>query len=70
VRLALATGKLARKSDRAGMQAHFESNGWLLFDDDWIRVQLQRSAELGYENEVATIVAKLLLRERKAKADG
>jgi hypothetical protein len=68
VRLALATGKLARKSDRAGMEAHFESNGWLLFDDHWIRDRLQRSAQFGYENEVATIVAKLLLREQKTKS--
>jgi len=64
VQLALATGNLAAKSDRPGIKAEFEKQGWRLFDDVWIREQLKTVATDAYENEVATIVAKLLLKQR------
>lgn len=46
----------------------FEAEGWLRFGPDWIRNRLGNLAEAGYENSVAAIVAKLLLRnERMAR---
>ncbi|MBK7877784.1 MAG: hypothetical protein IPJ77_19050 [Planctomycetes bacterium] len=62
LRIALATGHIARKTDRDQMKAHFDGQGWLLFDDEWVRNQLSATAEADYENEAAIVVAKLLLR--------
>ncbi len=60
--LALATGKIARKTNRDGLRQYFEANRWCLFDDEWIRQKLERIEQRGYENDVAHICAKLLLR--------
>ncbi len=61
VQLCLAAGHIASKSDREGMTTHFKKHGWLLFDDAWILDRLRRAAESGYENDMAHIVAKLLV---------
>ena len=63
VTLALATGKIARKSDRAGLRRHFEDSRWRLYDEDWIRERLSSKSEAAYENDVAHVCAKLLLRD-------
>ena len=63
VRLCLAAGRVARRSDRQGLEAHFRSNGWPLFDEAWIRGELEAASGAAYENDVAVVVAKLLLRE-------
>jgi hypothetical protein len=62
ITLALAIGKLAQKSDAAGLRSHFESQGWKLFDPDWVRQRLLTASQSGYENDVAFVVSKLLLR--------
>jgi hypothetical protein len=62
VRLCLAIGKIATKTDSEGLRNHFRKKGWLLFDSDWIRGQLLTASKRGYENDVAFIVSKLLLR--------
>lgn len=62
VRLCLAAGKIARKSDRDGLLQHFASKGWLLFDSYWVRERLLKASQCGYENDVAFVVSKLLLR--------
>ena len=62
VTLGLATGKIARKTDRAGLESHFSSKGWVLLDDEWIAKSLRRTSDAGYENDVAHVVAKILLR--------
>lgn len=62
VRLCLAAGKIATEFDRNTLQEHFKSNGWFLFDDTWLRTKLLEVSEAGYENQVSSIVAKLLLR--------
>jgi hypothetical protein len=64
VRLCLAAGKIAAKSDVNAMHAHFDANGWLLFDENWVRKHLRATAEAGYENDVALVVAKVLERNR------
>ena len=44
------------------LRTHFNQKGWLLFDPRWIKKQLQSLSKLGYENDVAIIVAKLFER--------
>jgi hypothetical protein len=63
VSLCLAAGNIATADDRSKIQEHFIGQGWILFDDEWLRERLLRVSTSGYENEVAAIVAKLLLRE-------
>jgi hypothetical protein len=62
VRLALACGKIRNDVDRAAIRAHFDKQGWDLWDEAWLRERLQRMAQSGYENQVSAVVAKLLLR--------
>jgi hypothetical protein len=45
------------------MKAHFRRKGWMLWDDKWLRDGLKRAAASGYDNQVAAVVAKLLLRK-------
>ena len=61
VRLSLACGKVY-ESGRAKLRAHFQAQGWELWDEQWLREKLKRMAALGYENQVSAVVAKLLLR--------
>jgi hypothetical protein len=63
VRLCLAAGNIATAEDRRQLQEHFDQNGWLLFGDEWLHKRLEEMAAGGYQNEVAAIVAKLLLRQ-------
>lgn len=62
VRLSLACGKVRNEIDRAAIRAHFEGQGWDLWDEPWLRERLQRMARQGYENQVSAVVSKLLLR--------
>jgi hypothetical protein len=62
VTLCLATGKIASTTDRKALQAHFDSKKWRLFDDAQIREMLLKAVDAGYENEVALVVAKILMR--------
>ena len=61
VRLALACGKI-RDKDRKWLREYFAAQGWELWDELWLREKLKRMSELGYENQVSAVVAKLLLR--------
>lgn len=62
VKLSLAAGKVRNDNDRAAINAHFQTQGWELWDESWLREHLQRMAKRGYENQVSAVVAKLLLR--------
>lgn len=62
VRLSLAAGKIRNDADREAIRAHFAHQGWDLWDEPWLRERLQRMAQLGYENQVSVVVAKLLLK--------
>lgn len=64
VQLGLATGNIARRSDRAALRTHFDEHGWRLLDDTWVRDQLAATSKQGYENDVAIVVAKILSAER------
>ncbi len=69
IKLCLAIGKIASKSDPDDLERHFKRNRWLLFDPEWVRVQLRNAATRGYENDVAFVVSKLLLRRDKTIKD-
>ena len=60
--LCLACGRIATDRDRSQLQSYFKENGWELFDEQWLVSRLRAMADIGYENQVATVVAKLLLR--------
>ncbi len=60
IKLCLAAGKI--RGDAAWLKAHFETQGWLLIGPDEIRSELEALRETGYENSIASVVAKLLLR--------
>jgi hypothetical protein len=61
IQLCLAAGKVVA-SDADWLAGHFEANGWLLLGPAWIRERLHEIAADGYDNAVAAVTAKLLLR--------
>ena len=60
-RLCLAAGNIY--GDPASLRAIFHANGWQLFERSWLTSGLEALAAESYENSVASVVAKLLLRE-------
>lgn len=64
IRLCLAAGKV--RGDESWLQSHFEKKGWLLFGPEYIRGELRKLRDSGYENNVAAVVTKMLLRDGKA----
>ena len=62
VRLALAAGKIAGSEAELGQL--FENAGFVLFTPDWICEGLSEISAASYDNEVASVVAKLLLRRK------
>lgn len=68
VTLCLAVGKVRTTVDREQIQKLFNRKGWLFLDDEWIKGRLASAADYGYEDSIATITAKILLREpRKSR---
>jgi hypothetical protein len=61
VRLAMVAGK-TRPADVASIVSLFEERGWIYQGKDWLSDQLKRLAGASYENDVAAVVAKILLR--------
>lgn len=51
----------ATASNTEILKAHFEANGWGLYGPEWLRTHLQKMALRSYDNQVASVVAKLLL---------
>lgn len=62
VRLCLFAGKIATEHDRKLVRQYFDDHGWMLFDETWILNRLKRLSEGGYQNQVAAVVTKMLLR--------
>ena len=62
VQLCLATGKIYSDRDRDDLTKQFSQNNWVLFSDVWIKEQLINLANTGYEDEVATVTTKILIR--------
>lgn len=63
--LCLAAGNI--HGDAAELRTIFEKNGWRLFERSWLVDGLNRLAEESYDNSVASVVAKLLLRDDEAR---
>jgi hypothetical protein len=61
--LALAAGRIA--GDEAELNATFKKKGWELMGPAEIRCELEALRDSGYENSVAAVVTKLLLRPSK-----
>lgn len=60
LRLCLAAGKIRGSESR--LKSHFDAKGWLLFGPRYIRDQLKELRDSGYDNSVAAVVTKILLR--------
>jgi hypothetical protein len=65
IHLCLAAGRIATEEDRESLRKHFEGNNWRLLDYDWLRERLVGVSQSGYEDDIAAIVAKLLLKDRR-----
>ncbi len=65
LRLCLACGRIASERDRGWLRGHFKEKGWELWDEEWLAAKLQDLANGGYENNVSSVVTKLLLRKRR-----
>jgi hypothetical protein len=61
VRLGLAAGRV-RPNHSAKIRAHFDANDWIFWDTQYIKNELKSLSESGYENMVAAVVSKLILR--------
>lgn len=66
IELCLAAGRVVR-TDAERIRAHFAANNWLLFDHKWLESELHKLAKDGYENAVAAVTAKLLLRNEQRR---
>jgi hypothetical protein len=62
VKLCLATGHIANERPRVDIQKEFAGHGWKLFDEEWIGRHIVDAEKSGYQDHVATIVAKLIIR--------
>ena len=51
----------ATPSNAAILKDHFEQNDWGLYGPEWLRAHLQKMALRSYDNQIASVVAKLLL---------
>jgi hypothetical protein len=65
VKLALACGKIKSDIDRIKLHAHFKKKKWELWDEEWLKDRIRNMANQSYENQIASVVAKLILREHK-----
>jgi hypothetical protein len=61
VKLALAAGNVVAKG-ASDIPALFEKKGFIWYGPDWIKERLLKISQTGYDNEVASVVSKLLLR--------
>jgi hypothetical protein len=60
LRLCLAAGKIW--GDEASLQRHFKRKGWVLWGPQYFQSELRALRDTGYDNTVAAVVTKLLLR--------
>lgn len=58
VKLCLAAPNI-QKNSRDQLRSHFESNGWGLFEREWIVERLHGIAADGYDDSIVSIMAKL-----------
>jgi hypothetical protein len=63
VKLCLAAGKVASKTDREKISEHFKNKSWIFFSDEWIKNELINLSNTDYENEVSIVTTKILSRK-------
>ena len=68
VRLCLAAGKI-RERDRSWLRKHFKDQRWDLWDEDWLRKQLEVMSKQGYETFRATAAQARHLCRRASLVD-
>ena len=56
--------QMVSDADRVEREKYFAENDWVLFDARWICERLTSAANAAYENDVAHVVAKLLMRQQ------
>lgn len=64
ITLCLACGRIASDKERQRIKEHFDAQGWLLWDESWLRDRLKAMADGAYENQISAVVSKLILRGR------
>jgi len=62
INYALAVGKFYSQKDGSDTKAFFEEKGWKLFTPKEIREKIKELAGKGWEDNLATITAKLIIR--------
>jgi len=60
--LCLAAGKVRNQKDLLALQTHFQKKKWVFMDPEFLRTELLLLGDSGYENSVAAVTAKVLLR--------
>lgn len=63
IKLAMAVGKCKSKEDREKLHKLFEGQKWELYDDLQIREWTKELSNRGYDDSIATIVAKIIARK-------
>lgn len=63
--LCLAAGNFKSEKDLGLLEAHFNNNGWKLMSPAWIINELKKISDGKYENEIASVVTKLIFRNCK-----
>ena len=66
IELALVAGHI-KNGDPPKLSELFHKNQWLLFDADWLCAELRKVTDDGYEDETASLVVKLLSKDRTAQ---
>jgi hypothetical protein len=64
----LAAAHIASRVERETIRDFFAEQGWQLWDEDWIGHELRKLVDLGYEDEIAVVVAQLLDRTKPLEA--
>jgi hypothetical protein len=60
--LALVAGRIKNADEKRQLISYFNERNWRLFDEEWIKQQLERVSSSVYSDRVSSMVAKLLLK--------
>jgi hypothetical protein len=66
----LAAAHVTSRPERERLRSYFKKQGWQLWDEDWIGQELRKLGDLGYEDEIAVVVAQLLDRTKPTVSNG
>lgn len=65
INYALAAGHIHSSADESKISDYFSQRGWKLFPPNQIKDKIKKLSEKGWEDNLVTITAKLILREEK-----